>query len=178
MVEGWRRRWPVVAAVLATSALILPAALPCCPPPPSPAPLGTGSARRSARPSAGRTWWTRSRPRTARSRPTSASHAGIYATNYGEAGAIDRFGPSLGLPHAWSGHNGYGLWGPPPQDVAPVVVVWEDATPDRFFTGCRKFADVTAPVSNEESDRASVYVCDGPIGGWAHAWAQLIHLSS
>ena len=36
----------------------------------------------------------------------------IFAQNYGEAGAVDLFGPSLGLPPAISGHNSYFLWGP------------------------------------------------------------------
>lgn len=36
----------------------------------------------------------------------------IFGQNYGEAGAIDYFGPSLGLPPAVSGHNSYWLWGP------------------------------------------------------------------
>jgi 4-amino-4-deoxy-L-arabinose transferase-like glycosyltransferase len=35
----------------------------------------------------------------------------VYAQNYGEAGAIDYFGPGLGLPRAVSGHNNYWLWG-------------------------------------------------------------------
>src|SRR5205823_4997724 len=35
----------------------------------------------------------------------------IVTGNYGEAGAIDRFGPRLGLPPARSGHNNYWLWG-------------------------------------------------------------------
>lgn len=97
------------------------------------------------------------------------AQAGIYATNYGEAGAIDRFGPARDLPPAWSGHNGYGLWGPPQKSLGPVVVVWEDEAPDVFFIGCKEHARVTAPVSNEESDRASVYVCTAPVGGWRAA---------
>lgn len=36
----------------------------------------------------------------------------IFAQNYGEAGAIDLFGPRHGLPPAISGHNSYYLWGP------------------------------------------------------------------
>ena len=36
----------------------------------------------------------------------------IFAQNYGEAGAVDLFGPALGLPPAISGHNSYHLWGP------------------------------------------------------------------
>jgi hypothetical protein len=36
----------------------------------------------------------------------------IFASNYGEASAINFFGPALGLPPAISGHNNYWLWGP------------------------------------------------------------------
>jgi hypothetical protein len=39
------------------------------------------------------------------------SQACIFGQNYGQAGAIDLFGPPLGLPKAISGHNSYFLWG-------------------------------------------------------------------
>jgi hypothetical protein len=35
----------------------------------------------------------------------------VFGQNYGQAGAIDYFGPELGLPLALSGHNNYFLWG-------------------------------------------------------------------
>jgi hypothetical protein len=37
---------------------------------------------------------------------------GIFAQDYGQAGAIDFFGPRYGLPPALSGHQTYYLWGP------------------------------------------------------------------
>ncbi|HUF04332.1 MAG TPA: glycosyltransferase family 39 protein [Aridibacter sp.] len=37
--------------------------------------------------------------------------AAIFASNYGEAGAIDHFGPRYGLPRAISPHQSYYLWG-------------------------------------------------------------------
>jgi hypothetical protein len=49
--------------------------------------------------------------------------ATILVGNYGEAGAIDFFGPAHGLPRARSGHNQYGLWGeglPDPKVVLGV----------------------------------------------------------
>jgi hypothetical protein len=178
VVERRRRRWPVVALVVASSLLLLPAALPVL----SPAALagspwnGLGETQRET------VGWPHLVDQVAaayRSIPTAErARATIYATNYGEAGAIDRFGPSRGLPAAWSGHNGYGLWGPPPQRSGAVVVVWEDGAPSAYFTGCRDTGRVTAVVSNEESDRASVYVCTSPIGGWAADWPRLVHLSS
>lgn len=40
------------------------------------------------------------------------AEACILTSNYGEAGAIDFYGPALGLPKAISGHNSYFIWGP------------------------------------------------------------------
>lgn len=37
---------------------------------------------------------------------------GVFAGNYGEAGALDLFGARYGLPPTLSGHNNYWLWGP------------------------------------------------------------------
>ena len=44
--------------------------------------------------------------------PEDQAKCGIYAQNYGEAGAIDFFGKRYNLPKATSGHNNYYLWGP------------------------------------------------------------------
>ena len=40
------------------------------------------------------------------------ARACVYGRNYGEAAAIDYFGPALGLPPAISQHNSYWMWGP------------------------------------------------------------------
>jgi hypothetical protein len=45
--------------------------------------------------------------------------AAIVTSNYGEAGAIDRYGPMFGLPRAFSGHNGYWYWAHPPRPRTP-----------------------------------------------------------
>ena len=44
--------------------------------------------------------------------PDERARCAIFAGNYGEAGAIDLFGPQYGLPPAISGHQTYFLWGP------------------------------------------------------------------
>jgi hypothetical protein len=64
--------------------------------------------------------------------PTDRRGLVVFTRNYGEAGAIDRYGPRLGLPGAFSGHNAYGEWGPPADGRAPVIVVGTTAaTPPR-----------------------------------------------
>lgn len=55
--------------------------------------------------------------------PELRGHAVVFAQNYGEAAAIDLYGPERGLPPAYSGHNSYWLWGPPPEDTRAVLAV-------------------------------------------------------
>jgi hypothetical protein len=51
------------------------------------------------------------------------SDCGIFAQNYGEAGAIDFFGPRYGLPASLSGHQTYYLWGPRSYSGNCLIVV-------------------------------------------------------
>lgn len=102
----------------------------------------------------------------------------IFTANYGEAGAIDRYGPGLGLPRAYSGHNAYGSWGPPPDGAAPVVTV--GLTPQTLahqFRGCAVLAHVdnAAGIDNDEHG-AAIAVCRGPRLAWSHEWSELKHL--
>jgi len=61
-------------------------------------------------------------------RPEDEKRAAIFCQNYGEAGAIDFFGPKLGLPPAISGHQNYFLWGP--GDWTGEVVLILDSSDD------------------------------------------------
>src|SRR4051794_5182485 len=67
------------------------------------------------------------------------SRAVIFTRNYGEAGAIDQFGPARGLPRAYSGHNSFASFGRPPDGAAPVLVVGYPDQPSvaEDFRGCR-----------------------------------------
>ena len=103
----------------------------------------------------------------------------IYAGNYGEAGALERYGPARHVPPVYSGHNAFGSWGPPPEGSSPVVVITERFVPGRRseFTGCRLAVrfDNGLNVKNEEQGD-SIWVCDGPVSGWKAAWPDLVHL--
>jgi 4-amino-4-deoxy-L-arabinose transferase-like glycosyltransferase len=101
----------------------------------------------------------------------------ILTGNYGEAGAIDRYGPALGLPHAYSGHNAYGDWGPPRDTGAPVIAVGLPPEDLAELGACRLEARIEngAGVDNDEHG-TSVRVCASPPDGWAEAWPSLRHL--
>lgn len=56
--------------------------------------------------------------------PDEQTHAGVFALNYGDAGAIDLLGPRYGLPmRAMSRHNNYYLWGPDPGRTDVLIVI-------------------------------------------------------
>jgi hypothetical protein len=58
--------------------------------------------------------------------PEERSDCGIFAQNYGEAGAIDFFGRRYGLPPVLSGHQTYFLWGPRGYSGNCLVVVGDN----------------------------------------------------
>ncbi|MEU4364413.1 glycosyltransferase family 39 protein [Promicromonospora sp. NPDC023987] len=102
----------------------------------------------------------------------------ILTQNYGEAGAVDRFGPDLGLPPAYSGHNQLWEYGPPPDSATVALVLTESpgAWDDRFAEcAVQGRLDNGVGVDNEEQG-VPILVCRAPVGGWAAVWPELRHL--
>ena len=102
------------------------------------------------------------------------SRTGILASNYGEAGAINLYGPVYGLPEAISGVNSYWLRGygnPPPQTL--IVVGLPRNVAEDFFETCDLAAHVTNRygVKNEETTRhPDILVCRGLRESWPEFW--------
>lgn len=107
------------------------------------------------------------------------ARTGIYAGNYGEAGALNIYGPRFGLPPAISTINSYWLWGPgeiPPEQVI-VLGMWVEWT-EPMFSGCRIVAPIPNPlgIENEEtSDYQGILLCSGIKYPWAEMWPELRH---
>jgi len=103
-------------------------------------------------------------------------NAVIFTSNYGEAGAIDRYGPAAHLPDAYSGHNAFGYWGHPPDDHAAVVTVGlrRDL---RYFRGCRLGGLIhnSARIDNDENGEP-IELCRATRGAWSRIWPALRHL--
>ncbi|HZZ97438.1 MAG TPA: glycosyltransferase family 39 protein [Jatrophihabitantaceae bacterium] len=102
----------------------------------------------------------------------------VYASNYGEAGAVDRYGGQFALPRVYSGQNALHFVAEPPSAATTVVFVggqYDDARP--LFTSCRveTHLDDGVGVDNEEQGEP-VAICRDPIGGWRRVWPKLAHL--
>ncbi len=62
-------------------------------------------------------------------------HTVFLGGNYGEAGAIDLYSSHVVLPPAYSGHNSYASWGPPPESARTVIAVGFDESVLRRWFG-------------------------------------------
>jgi Dolichyl-phosphate-mannose-protein mannosyltransferase len=106
--------------------------------------------------------------------PEERAHLAIIGTNYGEAGAINLYGPQYGLPSAISGINSfwyYGYGDPPPQTV--IVLGLSRKYMDESFSSCRLAGHTPNPYgvkSEETGDHPDIYVCGPPKQGWPEFW--------
>ena len=96
----------------------------------------------------------------------------ILTGNYGEAGAIDRYGPGLGLSPVYSGANNFWLWGPPPAtDTAAIAVNVDPALLRREFTRVRRVATFWNGLGvSDDEQGAEVFVATGLRSSWTQAW--------
>jgi 4-amino-4-deoxy-L-arabinose transferase-like glycosyltransferase len=103
----------------------------------------------------------------------------ILTASYGEAGAVDRFGPSLGLPPAFSAHNGYYDFRRPDDDLATVVGVrYEPRELAPYFASCARVARVDNGRGIEnEAQGTPIVVCRGLRDPWSETWPRLRHVS-
>jgi hypothetical protein len=102
------------------------------------------------------------RPRTA-----------IFGQNYGQAGAIDLFGPKYGLPAAISGHQNYFLWGARGYTGESVIVMAGDRQDlERKFEFVQRVAHVGHPYAMPY-EHIEIFYCRGLKGLLADAWPQV-----
>ena len=108
------------------------------------------------------------------------AHTVIITGNYGEAGALQRYGPAYGLPPIYSGQNNFYLWGRPPARATTVIAVGMGEDPSSWLG--QYFGEVTraarianaAGVDNEEQGQ-SVWLCRQPLRPWPELWPQFQH---
>jgi 4-amino-4-deoxy-L-arabinose transferase-like glycosyltransferase len=103
-------------------------------------------------------------------------HAAIFTSNYGEAGAIAVLG-STQLPRAYSGHNGFGEWGEPPNEDTQVLLVgYEDAREAApYFDACRTLATVNDGVGLANQEQGLPLMLCSTRFPWRRLWPHLVH---
>lgn len=93
--------------------------------------------------------------------PEERARTGIFASNYGEAGALHLFGPAYGLPDAICAHQNHYFWGPP--KVEPENLIWLQWSRRGVEDHCRSVENVGEhfhPWGMAEENRP-IYLCRG-----------------
>ena len=105
--------------------------------------------------------------------PEERSRGAIFANNYGEAGAVNLFGPALGLPTAISAHQSYFLWGPPAFRGDVLVVTQDDrASLERVCASVEEAGRHHHPWGMAE-ENGPIWVCRGLKTPLAELWPKL-----
>jgi 4-amino-4-deoxy-L-arabinose transferase-like glycosyltransferase len=107
--------------------------------------------------------------------PSERPRVVVFTGNYGEAGAIARYGRDL--PPVFSGQNELYAEGPPPQN-RDLVLAWTEDFADlsTHFDDCQRMATMDNGVGVDNEEQGSVVaLCRVPSTGWAALWPSLQH---
>jgi hypothetical protein len=111
--------------------------------------------------------------------PADRPHAAVVTGNYGEAGALRRFGAGR-LPGIYSGQNELGYYAPPPDSATVVVAVGlgEPGELGQAFKSCTLAGrlDNGLGVDNEEQG-LPIVVCSDQRQPWRELWPRMRHFS-
>ncbi|MBD3869250.1 MAG: glycosyltransferase family 39 protein [Acidobacteria bacterium] len=103
------------------------------------------------------------------------ARTGIYASNYGEAGALNQFGPAYGLPAPICAHQNHYFWGPPERD--PDNLIWLQWSKEGVQWYCKEVEQVGEhfhPWGMAEENRP-IYLCRGLKQPLSEIWDDLKH---
>jgi len=106
--------------------------------------------------------------------PTERTGCGIFAQDYGQAGAIDFYGPRYGLPPALSGHQTYWLWGPRGYSGNCLIVLDDSRERLEELFESVEFVGISADNPYALEQRIPVFICRGAkFGTLDKVWGQL-----
>ena len=99
---------------------------------------------------------------------------GIFAQDYGQAGAIDFFGPKYGLPQSLSGHQTWWLWGPRGYSGNCAIILDDDPEVLRRLFQRVEFVGRSPDNPYALERNIPVYICHGSkFGTLADLWPKL-----
>ena len=108
--------------------------------------------------------------------PGQRAVTGIYTGNYGEASAINLFGPKYGLPVAISGHQTYWLWGPHGYTGQEMIVINGASLQEmnEYYASCTVAGKMDNPLSMPW-EKNLIFLCHGRKGTYEADWKDFKH---
>jgi hypothetical protein len=103
------------------------------------------------------------------------ARTGIFASNYGEAGALNLFGPAQGLPAPICAHQTHFLWGPGGFDGENLIwLQWGPQSIGRYCRSAERIGEHFHPWGMAEENRP-IYLCRGLRAPLREIWPDLKH---
>jgi hypothetical protein len=105
--------------------------------------------------------------------PADQKRTAIFSNNWGDAAAIDFYGPKYGLPRAISNRDSYWDWGPRDFTGEIVIVLKSDGVGDRqHFATVQAVGRVENPYSRRD-EWYDIYLCRGLTFDLRQAWPKM-----
>jgi hypothetical protein len=105
--------------------------------------------------------------------PAERTRTAIFSNSWGEAAAVDFYGPRYGLPQAISKHNSYWMWGPRDYDGSTMIILRSDGRGDReHFQSVQAVGRVEHPYSRRD-EWFDIYLCRGLKADLRDVWPKL-----
>jgi 4-amino-4-deoxy-L-arabinose transferase-like glycosyltransferase len=107
--------------------------------------------------------------------PDERSRTGIFASNYGEAGAINLFGPEHGLPPAICAHQTHSMWGPGDFDGDTLIWLQWSAEGLANICGSVEIAGVHEHPWGMAEENRPIHLCRQLERPLSEIWEELRH---
>jgi 4-amino-4-deoxy-L-arabinose transferase-like glycosyltransferase len=105
--------------------------------------------------------------------PEERARTAIFSNSWGEAAAVDFYGPRYGLPQAISKHNSYWIWGPRNYDGSTMIILRSDARREReHFKSVESVGHVEHPYARRD-EFFDIYLCRGLNENLKDLWPKL-----
>jgi hypothetical protein len=97
----------------------------------------------------------------------------IFSNGWGEAAAVDYFGPRFGLPRAISKHNSYWVWGPDGYDGSTMIMLRSGGRNEpKMFRSVEDVGSVGHPYARRD-EYFHIFLCRGLKVDLRTAWPGL-----
>jgi hypothetical protein len=103
--------------------------------------------------------------------PKQRAKTGIFGNNYGEAGAVDFFGPRYGLPKAIGNHQSYWLWGPRLYTGESLIVLGDRRS--SIEPKCQSIQEFDVTFSPYAVEQNPIFLCQGLKWNLQELWPKI-----
>ena len=105
--------------------------------------------------------------------PEERARTAIFSNGWGEAAAVDYYGPRYGLPQAISKHNSYWMWGPRDYDGSTMIILRSGGRNEpKMFRSVEDAGRVEHPYARRD-EYFDIYLCRGLKANLKDVWPKL-----